>query len=102
MSWKLILPMELCKPLLMSASFVRPRDDAEEGNTGPKYHLDVEALREVPADKKPKNTALIVCPYVWTNSGLKSGIDAAAPLDVIANQPRQPEWWYRHFHEPFG
>ena len=99
----MILPMELCKPLLMSASSVRDRDDAEEGNTGPKYHLEVKALREIPEKKRPKNTALIVCPYVHSNTGLtRSGIDAAARLDVIANQPGQPDWWYRHFHEPFG
>ena len=103
MSWKLILPMELCKPLLLSASSVRHRDHTALRNTGSKYMLEVKQLRDVHADKKPKNEELEVCPYVWTSSGLiKSGIDAAAPLDVIANAPGQPEWWYRRFNEPFA
>ena len=103
MSWKLILPMELCKPLLLSASSIRNRDNAEQRNKGPKYMLDVKSLSAVHPDKKPKNDALVVCPYVWTSSGLiKSGIDAAAPLDVIADAPNQPAWWYQRFHDPLA
>ena len=101
MSWKLILPMELCKPLILSASSIRHRENTAQRNTGPKYMLEVKALRDVHPDKKPKNEELVVCPYVWTSSGLiKSGIDAAAPLDVIGNAPGQPDWWYWRFHEP--
>ena len=103
MSWKLILPMELCKPLILSASSIRHRENTAQRNTGPKYMLEVKALRDVHPDKKPKNQELVVCPYVWTSSGLiKSGIDATAPLDVIANAPGQPDWWYRRFHDPFS
>ena len=101
MSWKLILPMELCKPLIESASSIRHRENTAQQNTGPKYMLEVKALRGENPEKKPKNEELAVCPFVWTSTGLiKSGIDAAAPLDVIAIAPDQPDWWYRRFHEP--
>ena len=101
MCWKLILPMELCKPLIVSATSVKTRDHTALRNTGPKYGLKVKALRNSHQQKKPKNEELIVCPYVWTSSGLiKSGIDAVATLDVIGNAPGQPDWWYSRFHEP--
>ena len=101
MAWKLLLPIELAKPLISSASF-RSREDTAQRNTGPKYMLEVKALKNVPPEKKPKNAELVLCPYIWTSSGLfKSGIDAAAPLDVIADAPEQPDWWYKRFHEPF-
>ena len=101
MSWKLILPMELCKPLIVSATSIRDRQNTAKRNTGPKYMLEVKALRGENPEKKPKNEELAVCPYVWTSTGLvKSGIDAATSLDVIAKAPDQPPWWYRRFHEP--
>ena len=63
--------------------------------------LEVKALKDVPPDKRPKNEELVVCPFVWTSSGLiKSRIDAAAPLEEIAKTPNQPDWWYWKFHEP--
>ena len=65
--------------------------------------LEVKALKDVHPDKRPKNEELVVCPFVWTSSGLiKSGIDATAPLDVIAEAPGQPGWWYQRFHDPFA
>ena len=103
MSWKLILPMELCKPLLSSAYLIKNRDESDQRNKGPKFMLDVKALNAIHPDKRPKNDALIVCPYVWTDTGLfKSGIDATAPLDVIAEAPGQPDWWYQRFDDPFS
>ena len=101
MSWKLILPMQLCKPLIESATSFRNREDTAQRNTGPKYMLEVKALRDMPPEKKPKNEELEVCPFVTTSSGLvKTGIDAAAPLDVISRTLDQPNWWYWKFHEP--
>ena len=65
--------------------------------------LDVPSLSAVHRDKKPKNDTLEVCPYVWTSSGIiNSGMDATVPLDVIANAPGQPDWWYRSFDDPFA
>ena len=101
MAWKLLLPIELAKPLLSAASF-RSREEFEQRNTGPQYLLVIKALENVPPEKKPKRAELVLCPYIWTNSGLfKTGIDAAAPLDVIVDAPEQPKWWYKRFHEPF-
>ena len=94
--------MELAKPLLSSASSIKDREHAQCGNLGPKYMLDVKPLNDVPQPKKPKNDALQVCPYVWSDTGLvRSGIDASATLDVLAETPGQPHWWYERLENPF-
>mgnify|MGYP001272727068 CR=1 FL=1 len=48
MAWKMLLPVELCKPLIVSATTIKSRATSENRNTGPKCFLKVEIATAKP------------------------------------------------------
>ena len=104
MIWKMILPMEIAKPLLRFTSHREDRSEAEKGNTGPNYyiHVNCNAEGEPPAKKRKEKDPGMLCltPYVWQSTGLvATGIDATATMEDIGQKKYEKPWWYRSFHE---
>ena len=104
MIWKIILPMEIAKPLLFFSSDWEDRSQAETGNTGPNYfiHVHCNAEGEPPAKKLKEEDPGRLCltPYVWQSTGLvATGIDATARMEDIGKKKSEQEWWYRSFDE---
>ena len=104
MAWKLLLPVDLCRPLFYSRDHIFKREDSERHNLGTQYRLAIpsaksSAIRQEALSTKMKHflppRMLIVTPYIYTASG-ESGTapNAAAPMGVRRRAPNRPGWWY--------
>ena len=106
LAWKLVLPIELANPLLAAATEIHSRDASRTSNAGAKYILPVQnsVSDEIDPPCKKHRTASIqglgVYPFVWTpDTAQHRDVAAAATMEVIADAPGQPYWWYEAFFE---
>mgnify|MGYP006883858230 CR=1 FL=1 len=104
MAWKLLLPVELRRPLLYARDHIANGADRERRNLGTQYRIAVPSARsstmrhDAPAKKSKHFVSprmIVVSPHVYLPSGeSRTALNAAAPMEVFRRTPYQPGWWY--------